>query len=99
MTYGVPGILKSAFQRAREEVRKIRKFHSSTKIFVEVLLNGCAVIVKADFYIVLVDLPRKVVDELIVTIHPMTGKAIVRTQLSECKTVYVDDGQTGIGHA
>src|ERR1700682_5020598 len=97
MTYGVPGILKPAFQRTREEVRKIGEFQSSAEIFVEILLNGGAVVVKTDFYIVLVDLPRKVVDELIVTVHPVAGKAVVRTKLSERKTVYVDDGQTRIG--
>ena len=91
MAYGVPGILETASQRTREEVGKIVELESSTKIFVEILLNGCAMVVKANFYIVLVDLPGKVVDDLIVTIHAMAGKAIVRTQLSECKAVDIDD--------
>ena len=94
MTYGVPGILKPTFQSAGEKVREIGEFHPPSKIFVEILLNGCAVVVKADFYIVLVELPGKVVDDLVIGIEAVTRNAAGGSELGEA--AHQDNGHSGV---
>src|SRR5450432_550463 len=86
-------------QGSREKVGQIIKIQAATKVFVEILLNGCTVKVNSNFYIVLAKLPSEIIEDLAVAVHAVPRNAAVGANLSERSAINIDDRQTGVAHA
>ena len=55
----------------------------AAEVLVEILLDRGAVEIDTDFHIVLVQLPREVVEDLVIAVETMTRNAAGRTELGK----------------
>src|SRR5579871_482552 len=88
-------VLESAVDVSRQEILQgtvgdIRyrigvsaELNPAAEVFIEVLLNGGPVKIDAGLHVVLADLPRKVIDDLVIAVETMAGHAAGGTEL--CK--------------
>lgn len=99
VAYGVTGILESTVYGAREEIGEIVECQLASEVLAEVLLNGCAVEIDTDFDVMLVQLPREVVENLNVAVDAVARGAGAGPKLGKGATVDGYDRQSAIGES
>src|SRR5258708_5452205 len=95
MAQGITGVLKSVGNVSRQKivqgtsdhsagdrVERVFESQSSPEVLIEGMLNTRAAVLKAKLHVMLVQLPGKIVDQLVVRVHAGTRIARSRTQLS-----------------
>ena len=87
----VSGVLEAAVHVAGQKVRKAGKLKSSAEIFVEAMLDAGPAKLKAELYVVLVEFPGKIVEQLVVGIH--SGTRIARGGAQLCYPADQDNRQ------
>src|SRR5581483_8880304 len=103
MARGVSEILESAIHRSGQEILQRTsggaaiEFQSTAEVLVEILLDRRAVIVGAELYVVLINLPGEIVEHLVIAVDTMTRNAARCSELS--KAAHQNDRQSRIRRA